>query len=597
MANASVNLISLDFDKIKENLKQYLQRSDSPFKDYLYEGSNISQLVDLLSYNSYLQSFYLNMVASEMFLDTAQLRDSVVSHAKELAYVPRSFRSAVAKVSFEVTPSSALGSLLIPKGTTFTSKVGSNTFSFATERNIVVPANTDNNKFYANISIYEGVYTSDTFVIDSSNTSQRFVLSNPTIDIRSITVVVAENNGSNVVNYTQKSSFLGLFSNSEVFFLQAAENSQYEILFGDNVISKRPSTGSLIVVQYRVCNGQLPNGASSFTIDGPIQGQSNISIVATVSEATGGAVNESLESIKLNAPRHYQNQERAVTLSDYISLVKTNFPEVGAVTAFGGEEVEPAQYGKVFVSIDLKTSDGIPEESKKRVYDFLKPRSPVSIIPVIIDPEFLNVEVSTRVRYNINMTTLKDSDIDSIVRSKISQYNLNSLSDFNKTLRFSNLTGLIDNAHSSIVSNDLYLRPYLVIYPDAIEKNNFIVDFKIPLSSKNVVTPEHVAIEVHSIISTNFTYLNKVCFLEDDGNGIINIVTLNNDSTHSKVAKIGTVNYSTGLITITRFSASYTTDGIKIFADTPYRDIDAAKNSIILIKDEDVIVTVEQIRE
>jgi hypothetical protein len=595
MANTSINLVSLDFEKIKDNLKQYLQRSDSPFKDYLYEGSNISQLVDLLAYNAYLQSFYTNMVASEMFLDSAQLRDSVVSHAKELAYVPRSFRSAVAEISFAVTPTTTLGALLIPKGTTFTSKVGSNTFSFATEENIVVPANTDG-KFYSNISIYEGIYTSDSFVVDNSNTAQRFVLSNPTIDTRSITVSVAENNGANIYSCTRAASFLGLSSNSEVYFLQAAENSQYEILFGDNIISKRPSTGAIVIVEYRVSNGQLPNGASSFTIDGPIQGQSNTSDIKTVAEAVGGDVNESIESIKLNAPRYYQNQERAVTASDYESLLKTNFPEVTAVSAFGGEEAIVPQYGKVYVAVDLEGYNGIPDSMKKRYYDFLKQRSPLSIDPIIIQPKFLKIECYTRVRYNINKTSLKSSDIRSIVTSAISSYNKNYLSGFKKTLRFSRLVSDIDNSHSSIISNDTYLRTFLDFSPDPVIEENFTLEFDIPLSTFNNMTSEHLSAEYHSITSSPFTYKNKECFLEDDAEGTLRIV-VNVNGVHEVVKNVGTVDYKNGIVNIVNFNASYLGSSIRVYADTTTRDITSNKNTIILIDDADIQVVVEQVKE
>lgn len=595
MSNTSINLVSLDFDKIKENLKQYLQRSNSPFKDYLYDGSNIASLIDLLSYNSYLNGFYVNMIGSEMFLDSAQLRDSIVSHAKELGYVPRSFRSAVATVSFTVTPASPLGGIIVPKGTSFTSKVGSNTFSFTVNETVSIVANTDG-KFYANLEIYEGIFTSDSFSINSANTTQRFVLSNPTIDTRSLTVTVVENNGANIKSYSKASSFLGLTSNSEVYFLQAAENNQYEILFGDGIVSKRPTNGSTIIAEYRVCNGQLPNGASSFTIDGPIQGQSNISTVVTLSEATGGDTNEDIEAIRFNAPRHYQNQERAITTSDYESILKSNFPEITAAAAFGGDELEPPVFGKVYVSIDIKNSDGVSEIVKKRYYDFLKQRSPVSIDPVIIDPEFTYLDVYSKVRYNINRTSLKPSDIKSIVSSRISQFNTENLSDFKKTFRYSKLINTVDNAHLSIISNDTYVRPYKIIAPNENTPLDFVVEFGIKLSNFNNITSAHLAEETSSITSSNFTYNNKLCSIQDDGEGNLNIVShVNNIDT--VVARIGVVNYQIGRLDIRQFAASYTGPNIRIYVDTVDKDIIANKNNILTINDNDILVDVEQVRE
>ena len=270
MANTSVSLVDLDFETIKTNLKNYLKRSDSPFKDVDFEGSNVSQLLDVLSYNTYLNSYYLNMVASEMFLDTAALRDSVVSHAKELNYVPRSFRSAEAQISFNVTPSIPMTALIIPKGTSFTAKVGSNNYSFTTNDSTVVSIS--NNVFSANLTIYEGSYVTDSFIYNSSNTSQRFVLSNSTVDTRSITTIIIEDNGASTLIYTKASSFLGLTDTSQSYFLQAAENAQYEIVFGDDVVGRRPKNGAVVSIEYRVSNGELPNGARTFDVDGSISG-------------------------------------------------------------------------------------------------------------------------------------------------------------------------------------------------------------------------------------------------------------------------------------------------------------------------------------
>lgn len=595
MADTSINLASLDFEKIKDNLRQYLQRSDSPFKDYLYEGSNIAELIDLLSYNTYLNSFYLNMVGSEMFLDSAQLRDSVASHAKELAYVPRSYRSAVADISFSITPVSPIGALLVPKGTTFTTKVGSNTFTFSTAENSTIPASEDG-IFYANLSIYEGIYVSDSFIVDPSNTNQRFVLSNPTVDTRSITVSVVENNGANIYSYTRATSFLGLTETSPVYYLQVAENSQYEILFGDNYVSKKPKNGSIVVVEYRVCNANLPNGASVFTIDGPISGQANISSIKTLTGATGGDVNESIESIKLNAPRHYQNQERAITTLDYESLLKTNFPEIIAVSAFGGEEADTPVYGKVYVSVDVKNIDGLPDSLRKTYYDFLKTRCSVSIDPVIITPEYTYLELYTRVRYNINKTTLKTTDMRTIITSIVSKYNIDNLSDFKKTLRYSNLVTKIDQAHQSIISNDTFIRPYKIITPNTDIPKNFVINFSFPLSPFNNQTAENLTEESRSITSDPFLYDQRTCYLNDDGQGTMNIVTRTDNNQYQIINRIGTVDYKKGSINISNFNA-YAPDGLKVFADTVTKDITASKNTILTILDKDIIVDIEQVNE
>jgi len=596
MANTSVALTSLDFDEIKSNLKEYLKRSNSPFKDYDYEGSNMNVLLDVLAYNTYLNSFYLNMVSREMFLDTAQTRDSVLSHVKELNYVPRSYRSSEAQVSFNITPSSAISQLIVPRGTSFTTRVGSNSYTFSTEENVVLSLNS-NGYFEANsLTIYEGTYVYETFVYVSSNNTQRFVLSNPTVDTRSIVVSIIENNGANVVPYTRATSFLGLNSNSTVYFLQGAENTQFELLFGDDVIARRPRNGSTILVEYRVCNGELPNGTDVFDIDGPIQGQANISAISTVRAASSGAVTEAIESIKFNAPRYYQNQDRAITTSDYENLLKANFPVIDAIAAFGGEELDPPQYGKVYISVDIANADGTPQGLVDEFYNFIKPRSPLSIDPVFVDPDFLYLDVYSKVRYNVTQTNLRINDIKTLVVSAISQYNTDNISDFKKTLRYSRLTNYIDESHFSIISNDTFIRPFKIITPLLGRVNNIVVNFGFELSAFNNLTPFNLENERASITSTSFTFDNRSCHFNDDGLGNINIVTTVGNN-HQVLSTVGTVDYRTGTIILNNFNIqSYDGEGIKIFVDTVTKDIFSSKNVILEIRDIDIRVDVEAIR-
>jgi len=596
MANTSVALTSLDFDEIKSNLKEYLKRSNSPFKDYDYEGSNMNVLLDVLAYNTYLNSFYLNMVSREMFLDTAQTRDSVLSHVKELNYVPRSYRSSEAQVSFNITPSSAISQLIVPRGTSFTTRVGSNSYTFSTEENVVLSLNS-NGYFEANsLTIYEGTYVYETFVYVSSNNTQRFVLSNPTVDTRSIVVSIIENNGANVVPYTRATSFLGLNSNSTVYFLQGAENTQFELLFGDDVIARRPRNGSTILVEYRVCNGELPNGTDVFDIDGPIQGQANISAISTVRAASSGAVTEAIESIKFNAPRYYQNQDRAITTSDYENLLKANFPVIDAIAAFGGEELDPPQYGKVYISVDIANADGTPQGLVDEFYNFIKPRSPLSIDPVFVDPDFLYLDVYSKVRYNVTQTNLRINDIKTLVVSAISQYNTDNISDFKKTLRYSRLTNYIDESHFSIISNDTFIRPFKIITPLLGRVNNIVVNFGFELSAFNNLTPYNLENERASITSTSFTFDNRSCHFNDDGLGNINIVTTVGNN-HQVLSTVGTVDYRTGTIILNNFNIqSYDGEGIKIFVDTVTKDIFSSKNVILEIRDIDIRVDVEAIR-
>lgn len=591
MANTSVSLIDLDFETLKNNLKTYLKRSDSPFKDIDFEGSNISQLLDILAYNTYINGFYLNMVGNEMFLDTALLRDSVVSHAKELNYLPRSFRSAQANVSFTVTPSSAMTSLLIPKGTSFTTKVGSNNYSFVTNESSTVDINA-NNKFNVALTIYEGSFVTDSFTYSTSNSSQRFILSNPTIDTRSLTLSVVENNGANVFVYTRASTLLGLTSNSQIYFLQPAENSQYEIVFGDGIIGRIPKNGAIISAEYRTCNGELPNGARSFDVDGAISGQSNISSITTTSIATGGAVAETMESIKRNAPRHYQNQERAVTTSDYETLLLTNFPELEAVSAFGGEDVIPPQYGKVFIAVDNKNLEGAPESAKVKYYDFIKPRSPISIDPVFVDPEFIFIEIKSLVRYNTNVTTLQLTDIETLVKTTISSYATNNLNGFNKTLRGSKLAEAINNAHSSIISTDVNQAPYKKL--SVIPGTSFSVDidFGFKLTTTLVIShDDFVTADVKAVYSEPFLFGGRLCNIQDNREGVLGVYTAEGEDKNLLLSTCGTVNYETGEVSIAQLIVdSFDGPHIHLYVNPLEKDISSTKNYILTISDEDIIV-------
>jgi hypothetical protein len=596
MANTSLDLLGLDFNQIKTNLKRYLKRSDSPFKDVDFEGSNITNLVDVLAYNTYLNNFYVNMVASEMFLDTAQLKDSVVSHAKELNYVPRSFTSARADISFTITPSSSLPSIIVPKGTTFTSRIGSNNYTFTTDDLKVVNANTDG-KFYINTSIYEGNYLSESFVYTPSNTSQRFVLSNPTVDLNSLTVLVLENNGANSFVYTRASSFLGLNSNSQVYFLQAAENDQYELKFGDGIIGRKPKAGAVLFTEYRVCNGELPNGARSFDIDGTVSGQANISAITTVTPATGGAVNEDITSIKFNAVRHYQNQERAVTASDFESLLIRNFPDINAVSAYGGEDADPPQYGKVIIAVDIKAGEAASRADKQRYYNFIKPRSSISIDPVFVDAVYLYCEVYATVRYNISTTTLKSSDIATITAATISNYNNSNLDGFKKTIRSSKLAELINNQHPSVVSCDLNISPFKTFIPTVGKIYKEIFDFGFTLSKEYTISYDDlVKSTIPAVRSTTLIKDGKNCYIKDDGNGILGLYTIEAQNGEVKLNDVGTVDYNTGKVIVTNLVIdSYVPASgphVHLFAVPVEKDISSTKNQILVIRDSDIEIDV-----
>lgn len=587
-ANSSIILSNIDFDTHKNTLKQYL-KSQTRFQDYDFEGSNMNVLLDVLSYNTFHNMFYLNMVSSELFLDTAQNKDSVVSHAKELNYTPRSFKSAEANVNITVTSTTnTKRSIPVPRGTTFTSRFNNRNYTFTTNESIVITDYTINNDGSitfqgSNIPLYEGYFVNDTFTYVADN-SQRFIITNRNCDISSIAINVIEDVGATVYTYTRATSLFNIDANSKVFFVQPCENDSYEIVFGDGVTGRAPRDNSIISVEYRISNGQLPNGCNSFRADTTIDGESNIQVTVN-SPAALGSVSETIEEIKYNAPRHFTTQERAVTTEDYENLLKLNYSEVNAVSAYGGEDLDPPQYGKVFVAVDLKEVDGIPEVKKDEYYRFLKPRSPVSIDPVFVNPEYTYIGLQSNIKYNVNITKLSTEDIRTLVSASITKYAAANLNNFNRVFRYSNVVEAIDNSQTAIISNETNVKVIKIITPQLNVNNTLDIDFQTALDTTQAVSKGG-----YSITSTRFTFNGELALLQDDGAGIINIVSARGNT----ITNIGTVNYETGLVQLSNFNISaYEGAGVKVKAEPRNKDISVINNVIINIVEDDIALTVQ----
>ena len=600
MANSSISLTSLDFADYKNSLKTFMQ-SQSQFRDYNFDGSNLSTLLDLLSYNTYMNAFYLNMVGSEMFLDTAQLRDSVVLKAVELNYTPRSFRSAYAQVNIvvaNVTNNPAL--LTIPSGTSFTGKAGSNSYIFSTNENLVINASNDGVFYANNVDIYEGSQVTDTFVIQTNpDNAQQFILSNPTIDTNSLTVISVENNGANVIPYFLSTTLLDIKETTPVYFLQGSDNSQYQIIFGDNVVGRKPLDNSTVVVSYLVTNGQLPNGISIFSPNGLIGG--GTATVTTVSAAQGGDISEDIESIRFNAPRYYATQERAVTTTDYETLLQVTYPEIQALSVYGGETTTPPQYGKVIISMKLYNFDIVPPYKVNEYTEFLKVRAPLTITPAFIEPEYTYASVTTNVKYNVNQTTLQPADIAAFVTSAIQNYSRDNLEDFKSTLLYSKLVYAIDNAQATIISNETDYTVMKKLIPSMQGKKNYQLNFRMPINPN--LPPEgliHKIGDEHAVTSTKFVYSGLVVSIEDDGNGNLRIVQEQNDGLHHTLVDsgVGTVDYTTGSINITNFyTSSYFGDSIRFYVMPANKDNSTNENVIFEIPNDEIKVSVQIVRQ
>ena len=596
-ANSSIILTQLDFTEYKNSLKAYLKEQDE-FKDYDFEGSNLSVMLDILAYNTYQNAFYLNMVSNEMFLDSAKLRDSVISHAKELNYLPRSFTSAKAQIQLRITPTDPnKNSIVIPKGTQFISRVDDFSYTFTTSENLVV-TNKANGAFVSDtITIYEGNYLSDTYVVNYTGPLV-YKINNKNVDISSVAVTVLEDNGSVTQEYSRATSLFGHNESSKVFFLQPGIGDTYEIVFGDGVVGRKPKNNSIVIVEYRISNGELPNGAFRFINSGRIDNEPDV-VITTVSAAADGAVAEDLNSIKFNAPRAFTTQERAVTAEDYENILKANFPEINAVTAYGGEDATPPQYGRIFVSVDLTDVDGLPKTKEDEYKRFLRSRSSVAMEPLFISPDYTYLKVDSIVKYNINRTGLNPEDIRTYIIDSILNYASENLNSFSKTFRYSKLVQALDATDSSIISNETDINLVKYLTPTLNTALNLTIDFKSPLTQEiPLLGDEHPIIDVHGITSTAFTYNGiQNCVLEDNGDGLVRIVTPVG-ANHKKIVDIGTVDYDTGVVRLNNFNIqNYTGTSLKIYAEPRSRDVTSIQNVILNIVESDINITVEQIRE
>ena len=616
MANSSLNLSSLDFDTLKQNFIEFL-KTQSAFKDYDFSGSNINVLLDVMAYNSYLNAFYLNMVGSEMFLDTAQKYDSVISHAKELNYVPRSYRSSVANVNI-VFSAPTLSSLTIPKETKFIGVNSNGSYVFTTSEAKILTSS--NSTFTVNdLQIYEGDYYQDSYVVNYDIEGQQFIISNKNVDTNSITVNVIENNGANNIQFTKVDTLFGLNALSETFFLQATHNGQYEVTFGDGLFGRKPLNSSTVIVRYRVASGIEADGVTQYALFDDLKlvngGDVNVTNLTVSSNSSSAAVQESLESIRFAAPRYFATQQRAVSNDDYASLVLSNFGgEISDVVVYGGQEVEPKLYGRVIIS--LKPSNGViaPDYIKSKISNYLLDYIALPNRVLITDPEYTYCYVKSSVQYDPTATSKTIPDIKTDVLNSITNYSSVNLEKFGNDLRYSRLVTDIDNADVSITSNDTELRIIKRITPKINTKTTYNIEVGNVLYYDATVTSDnaqHTLLHANeldtrishaTLISSTFTYnstdgnVYPLSFFEDDAQGNIKVYTTIASEIVS-VDNVGTVDYSTGTIKLNNISIADYSPYISLYIRSRFKDIFASQNKIILIDPNDVnIEVIETVR-
>lgn len=549
---AKLSISQLDFDGIKVNLKRFLS-NQSQFKDYDFEGSGMAVLLDLLAYNTHYLAYNANVAANEMFIDTADMRNSIVSLAKALGYTPNSATAPYADIN--VVVNDATGSTLVMSaGTQFTTTVNGLSYNFVTiGSNTISPI--DNVYTFSNLKIYEGTYVTYQYTYDSTDVDQRFLIQSASADVTTLTVQVQNSSTDTVINtYTKATSITELDSTSKVYFLQEAEDGKFEVYFGDGVTGKALTNGNIIILKYVVTNKTAANGASSFSLSGNIGGFSNVTLTVN-SNAANGAEPETNQSIKFNAPKSYAAQDRAVTVEDYKAKVKELYANTQSISAWGGEDAETPFYGRVYISINPKSGSTLTQTTKNSIIDSLKRYSVASVTPVIVDPETTNIILTSTVKYDKTATSKTADTLKSETIEDLTAYNSNTLQSFDSMLRHSKLIEIIDDVDTSILSNITTLKIRKSFTPTIGSSTNYTVSFSNALYNPH---SGHNASAGGILVSSGFKIGSSAneYFFDDDGAGNIRRYYLVGDVRTYADNSAGTIDYATGAIAVNALNIS-----------------------------------------
>jgi hypothetical protein len=549
----------------------------------------MSVLLDTLAYNTHYLAYNANMLANEMYLDSADLRSSVVSLAKQVGYTPTSCTSATATLNVLVSPASG-ASLTMSRGTKFTTTVDGQSYSFVNNSDVSITP-TDGVYQFSNLVVYEGSYLNYKYTANTSDIDQRFIIPNDSVDTTTLTVKVqASSSDSTTKTYSLATGITGIDSDSEVYFLQEVEGGRFEVFFGDGVLGKAIADGNIVILDYINTNRDAPNGATSFTLSGTVGGFTNAT-VTTVSNSSGGTGLESITSIKYNAPRDYSAQDRAVTAEDYKTLVKSLYANAQSVQVYGGEDAEVPDYGKVYISIKAKSGSNLTVATKESLVQSLKSYAVASVRPVIIDPETTYITLVTNFKYNSGLTTKDVTTLQTNVLTTIASYNNNTLEDFAGMFRYSQLIEDINNADTSILSNITTVKIYKYITPTLASALKYTLNFNNALYNPH---SGHNSSGGGVVSSTGFKINNDDSlnehFIDDDGAGNLRVYYLNGVTRVYTDSTYGTIDYTTGqvILTSSHITSISDVDGaastqIRLFVIPSSNDIVPVRNQVLSI--------------
>jgi hypothetical protein len=579
--SSQLNITDLDFENISDNLKNYLKGQDQ-FKDYNFEGSSMSVLIDLLAYASHIGAVNTNIAASELFLDSAQIRKNVVSRAKDLGFVPSSETSSSAFINLEMKnvrnadgTAPTTTDMQLPRGTNFITVYDGSSYN------------------YNDIELVQGVYASDSFIFDSQLANPKFVLSNERVDKGRMIVSVTSNGVTET--YALSTGISNITTESKVYYAQENEEGYVEIYFGDGTLGKSLLDGDIIDVTYIIVNDTHANGATQYTLNGTINGFTNHT-VTNVTPASGGSEKESIESIKFKATKFYTSQNRLVTLNDYKAKVQEYYPNADAVAVWGGEDNDPPEYGKVFVALKPQNSDYLSDTEKTLVTKKLNDLNMLTVRPKIIDAEIVKILISCVFKYNENNTDLSIGELEAVVTSAIQKFDTDNLKNFDSIFRHSNLLKSVDDSNTAILSNTCNIRLRKRGQVKVGETKGYSVTFG------NALYNPHSGHNMDSggiTTSTGF-YIQgdsvNINYFDDDGKGSLRRYYLSGSTRIYQDSSAGTVDYSTGKITINAINITSTvnTDSSIDFTVIPSgNDVVATRGNLVDISSEDIKVTAE----
>ena len=602
-----ISASELDFDQIKANLVAYMKATDTTFNDYNYEGSAMSTIIDVLSYVTHINSMNANFALNETFLDTAQLRASVVSHAKLLGYTPRSISPSTAvvdmKMNYDATATPLWnhdGSniplpLSMPRGTKFQTTIDGVTYPMFTSATHTINFDATTGWNFSNVQIEQGTLASITYTYQD-NVYEQYIIPAVNVNTASIKVTVIDSSSSDASKvYALNTNMVNLDGTSEVFFLEEGRDAYYEIKFGDNIIGKRPGNGNSVTIEYAtIPSGVDVNGATVFTMTDSLVGNSD-ETVTLVTKATGGAPRETKEAIKFNAPLAHVSQNRAVTPDDYKAIIKNEFADIEAVSVWGGEDHDVPDYGKVYISIKPLSAEVLTDAQKTTIKtSILKPKNVVSITPVLVDPEYTYIDLEIFFKYNPNLATVTQSGLATSIRSTLVTHNNDVLKSFGGVYRDSNVVKKIDDTNIAILSNITRVKMTKKITPVLGTATKYTLKFNQALTDLDATTGTTGSY----VSSTNFTYAGVTAKLKDyyDSSTNTRIIQIVDNDGLVLATDVGDVNEEEGTVTLTSFQPTSLPTGsttIDVTVKPASSDVSPTRNELLTINTSTATITGE----